>query len=252
MINYSDYKNPEDLKRLRFIVEEISEKNPKGCIILDIGCGTGNVSNQLGMSEYQITGIDSDQESIDYAQSRINNSNITFIKEDIYQYPVKENYFDAIICSEFIEHLPDPDSAIKKIFKMLNDNGVLIITVPNGIGPRELLVTRPVIWIRNHRGYLWKILLKFKALLGYKGTTILSKSENLDHLQFFTINQLKRLSDMNGFKIVNIKNSNFIAGVFPLSLFYRSSRKLQTFDCWIADKLPHALVSGYYSVWVKK
>jgi hypothetical protein len=148
--------------------------------------------------------------------------------------------------------LPDPNSALKKIFKMLKDDGILIVTLPNGIGPREIFVTRPVIWVRDHGGYLWKILLKFKALLGYKGTTILSKSENLDHLQFFTIKQLKRVSENNGFKIVKLKNSNFIAGVFPLSLFYRSSRKLQTFDCWIADKLPHALSSGYYSVWVKK
>ena len=139
-----------------------------------------------------------------------------------------------------------------KIFKMLKDDGILIVTVPNGIGPREIFVTRPVIWVRDHGGYLWKILLKFKAFLGYKGTTILSKSENLDHLQFFTIKQLKRMSENNGFKIVKLKNSNFIAGVFPLSLFYRSSRKLQTFDCWIADKLPHTLSSGYYSVWVKK
>ena len=48
--------------------------------------------------------------------------------------------FGALICSEVLEHLDDPESVVSKAYSVLKLGGVLIATVPNGYGPWELSV----------------------------------------------------------------------------------------------------------------
>jgi len=252
MENYSDYTKIIDLKRLEFIQNAVSEKFPKGGKILEIGCGIGNISRQLGHYGYFVTGIDSDPVSIDVANSKNTKTNIRFLNVDAEDYANNENSFDAIICSEVLEHLISPDSIIKLAKKMLKTDGIFVVTVPNGRGPRELLVTRPVIWLQNNGGFLYSLLIKIKTLFRFKGETIQSKSDYLDHINFFTIKHLIKMAENNGFEIVKTGKGNFLADVFPISLISRFSTKFQEFDCRIAEKLPYTFTSIFFSVWIKK
>jgi len=252
MKNYSDYTKTLDLKRLEFIYKAVSERVPKGGKILEIGCGIGNISRQLGHFGYSITGIDSDPVSIDFANSKNTKSNIQFINKNAEDYAENENTFDAIICSEVLEHLFSPDSIIKLANKILKNDGIFVVTVPNGLGPRELLVTRPVIWLRDNSSFLYSLLVKIKMLFRFKGETIHSKSDHLDHINFFTLRNLHQMADKNGFKIVKTGKGNFIADVFPVSLISRLSIKFQEFDCRLAEKLPYSFTSIFFTVWVKK
>ena len=42
----------------------------------------------------------------------------------------------------------------------------MIVTVPNGKGPRELFVTRPVIALQKKNNWAWKALQKVKNAFG--------------------------------------------------------------------------------------
>lgn len=48
---------------------------------------------------------------------------------DILEIP-RDRKFDAILCTEVLEHVPDPASALKLMFELLKPNGTLIVTVP--------------------------------------------------------------------------------------------------------------------------
>lgn len=43
---------------------------------------------------------------------------------------LKDNYFDIVFCSEVLEHLENPLKELKKIFKKLSENGILILILP--------------------------------------------------------------------------------------------------------------------------
>jgi SAM-dependent methyltransferase len=45
--------------------------------------------------------------------------------------PFKDNKFDLIICTEVIEHLLWPQSILKEFHRILNNGGILILSVPN-------------------------------------------------------------------------------------------------------------------------
>jgi len=245
------YNRYADLKRLDFIIQTLNEEIENKGYVLDVGCGNGIISHNLGASGYKVKGIDISEEAIDKARSKNNLKNVEFevINAEKNHYPA--DTYEAIICSEVLEHLEKPDLLLKELSKALKSNGVLIVTVPNGMGPREVLVTKPVQSIYKNKGFSLKLLQAIKKLLGYSGKTIQSDADNLDHIQFFTKQQLQTLSRNNGFIITKFKSSNFIDDVFPFSLLTKKIKLLQKIDGKMADILPLYLTGGFLMIWRK-
>jgi SAM-dependent methyltransferase len=52
------------------------------------------------------------------------------IVSDIKQIPVENESFDAILCTEVLEHVPDPVAAVTELSRVLKSQGVLLVTVP--------------------------------------------------------------------------------------------------------------------------
>ncbi|MSY15209.1 MAG: methyltransferase domain-containing protein, partial [Actinobacteria bacterium] len=50
---------------------------------------------------------------------------------DILEIPTDEK-FDLVICTEVLEHVPDPVSSLKKLFALAAEGGHVLITVPFG------------------------------------------------------------------------------------------------------------------------
>ncbi len=159
--------------------------------------------------------------------------------------------YDAVICSEVLEHLHEPQALLYVLYQSLKPNGKLIITVPNGKGAREMLVTKPVISLRKKNNWVWKAIRKIKPLIGYNGTTAQTDAEDLTHLQFFTKKKLEKLADDTHFKIVKFGKTNFIEDVFPFSFLTKRMKFLQAWDCQIAELLPYNFTGGFVTVWEK-
>ncbi len=245
------YTRIADLKRLDFIKKNLAESIPKSGSVLDVGCGNGIISLQLGKEGYAVHGIDMSDKSIGNAKQKNPFTNVTFSVMDAETMRASGQRYDAIVCSEVLEHLNQPGALLKQLLEILNDNGILLVTVPNGKGPRESLVTKPFLKLRKKNNWAWRSVIQVKKALGYSGTTIQSDADNLDHIQFFTKTELERLSKDNGFKIERIESSNFIDDIFPVSLIASRSRMLQTLDGKVADMLPTSFTGGYLMVWKK-
>lgn len=250
--NYSQYTSQIDIKRLCFIHKNLEKTLSRKGKVLDVGCGNGNISRHLGYLGYEVLGVDISDKSIELARSLNNLPNVQFEVKSAEELKAGEARFDAIICSEVLEHLHDPGSLLDELYELLNDEGILIVTVPNGMGPREVFVTRPMQQIMNKEGFMKNFILKFKRMLGYQGTTIQSAADNLDHVQFFTRSRLEKLSKRKNFQIVQFGKTNFVEDVFPFSLLTRKIKFLQKVDCYIADILPHYFTGGFNTVWVKR
>lgn len=245
------YTRYADIKRLAFIVSTLEEgyKDPKEVDVLDVGCGNGIISLNLGELGYNVHGIELSEDALEIAKGQNKFSNVIFEKADAETLKLKGKRYDVVICSEVLEHLHHPENLLKELRFLIKDDGVLIVTVPNGIGPREMFVTRPFIKIRNNNGFSWKLVSSIKKKLGYSGTTIQSAASDLDHIQFFTKKQLKKLAKDSGFDIIKLNAANFIDDVFPFSIVARNSISLQKIDSKIADLLPTGMSGGYHMVW---
>jgi len=102
--------------------------------IIDIGCGTGHLLSgiQKQFPSIKLTGSDFSEQALEIAKKTIPNA--VFLPCDIYNIP--ENLlgnYDAVICTEVLEHLLYPEKALNNIKSLLKDGkGIIIISVPNG------------------------------------------------------------------------------------------------------------------------
>lgn len=126
--------------------------NLDGKRILDIGCGTGHLLQELAASAYpvSISGCDFSEEAMSY--SRTHFPGINFFQHNIYD-QIPEN-FDVIVCTEVLEHLEYPHQAIANILAALVPGGVAVVTVPNG--RRDTVLEHINFWSPES----WKIFIR--------------------------------------------------------------------------------------------
>jgi 2-polyprenyl-3-methyl-5-hydroxy-6-metoxy-1,4-benzoquinol methylase len=246
-----EFKRFADIKRLNFIIQALKEKLPAGAEVLDVGCGNGVISRSLGAHGFKVKGIDVSEKAIEKARTLNSFSNVNFDVMSAERLVANGHRYHAVICSEVLEHLNNPGGLLSVLYESLYDNGILIVTVPNGKGPRELFVTRPVIALQRKNNLTWRFLKKIKSILGYKGTTVQSDADDLTHIQFFTKQSLIGLAETNKFKITRFGKTNFIDDVFPFSFFTTRIRALQKIDCALADRLPSNFTGGFVTIWEK-
>lgn len=246
-----EYERFTDNKRLKFIESCLQQGIPAQGRVLDVGCGNGVISRHLGQFGYDVLGIDISQKTIDVARSKNKLPNVRFEAISAEALKAQGQQYDAVICSEVLEHLDQPGILLETIAAALKPEGMLIVTVPNGKGPREVCVTKPMLKARNNPK-VWGFINRVKRALGFKGTTVQSQADNLDHVQFFTRKDLHALATAHDFKIVRFAKTNFVEDVFPFSLFTKRIKFLQALDCQVAEILPLGFTGGFNTVWRKK
>jgi ubiquinone/menaquinone biosynthesis C-methylase UbiE len=104
----------------------------KGDNVLDIGCGTGLLSLKiLKKTDCLITGIDNSKKMMAVFQDKIKhlnlNSKITCNMMDANHLNFKKNTFDKVVSSVTLHHLKNKASFIKKVHKILRQDGIFVI-----------------------------------------------------------------------------------------------------------------------------
>jgi len=246
-----EFQRFADIKRLNFIIEALKSKLPQGAEVLDVGCGNGVISRSLGEQGFRVKGIDISEKTIEKARALNRFPNVRFDVISAEQLVADGNKYHAVICSEVLEHLNEPGKLLNVLYQTLHDDGILIVTVPNGKGAREVFVTKPVISLQKKNNWTWRFVKKMKSFFGYKGTTPQTDADDLTHIQFFTKASLEKLAADNKFRIVRFGKTNFIEDVFPYSFITKRIKTLQKLDCAIAERLPYGMTGGFVTIWEK-
>ncbi len=204
------YYEPTILSRVFSVlvqgVPAIPQKLHKGLVkILDVGCGSGKTLALLKELGWDIYGLEIDKNAVKVARER----GLVNVKlggyEKIASFP--NNYFDSIRLYHVIEHLPDPRSCLKLIYKKLKIGGEIILGTPNIDSavsklfgkfwynldiPRHLFIFSP------------KTLSKIVKSEGFTHlSTVFCSSDGLGRSIIYSINEIfKKKMDTNKFTLL--------------------------------------------------
>lgn len=180
--------DPAYARRSQLILLSIVKQKPRK--ILDIGCGRGfyiTMCSKL-LPDAEIYGIDTNLEYIAKATDISDTYKNIKIKEgSIYKIPFENNTFDAIICSEVMEHLTDEANALHELKRVLKPKGSLYLTVPSSRFP---ILWDPLNWF----------LMKFFKTHVNKDIWWLAGIW-ADHERLYTQESLSSLVQERGFKV---------------------------------------------------
>ncbi len=143
--NWSTPAGSERLKRrVRLFKIFVGNSNKK---VLEIGCGTGILTQELAKTNNNIFALDISPELLAITRKRVNSRRVRFFVGNAYQTKFKSNYFDYVVGSSVLHHL-DIDSALGEIYRLLKDGGKFIFTEPNMLNP-QIALERNVPLIRK-------------------------------------------------------------------------------------------------------
>jgi 2-polyprenyl-3-methyl-5-hydroxy-6-metoxy-1,4-benzoquinol methylase len=114
------------------LIEQTLKKIPENSRILDAGAGEQQFKkfcshlNYVSQDFAQYTG-QGDNKALQTGSWNVSKLDII---SDITNIPEPDSSFDAILCTEVLEHLPNPVLAVREFSRLLHSNGFLILTAP--------------------------------------------------------------------------------------------------------------------------
>jgi demethylmenaquinone methyltransferase/2-methoxy-6-polyprenyl-1,4-benzoquinol methylase len=121
-----DEQNPiETVKRLETLAEYL--KLASGQSVLEVGCGTGQITGWLAdkVAPGSVTAIDFSSEMLARAKSK--NINANFMQMDICSPVPSLGLFDLVLCFHSFPHFCDKPLAMATMSKLLKPSGKLIV-----------------------------------------------------------------------------------------------------------------------------
>ncbi|MBI1649272.1 bifunctional 2-polyprenyl-6-hydroxyphenol methylase/3-demethylubiquinol 3-O-methyltransferase UbiG [Hyphomicrobium sulfonivorans] len=116
-----------------FFIADAGLKPLAGLRIVDVGCGGGLVSEPLARLGATVTAIDPTIDSIAVARahSASQGLDIDYRTTSIEELAASGAQFDAAVCMEVIEHVPDPAAFVRSIAEAVRPGGMLIFSTLN-------------------------------------------------------------------------------------------------------------------------
>lgn len=107
------------------VVSEVSLAD--GERLLDVGCGTGNLLNELS-SKYEgsFYGVDLSEKMIEEAKNKLSSDNLKV--GDVHSLPFKDNYFDYVISTEAFHHYRNQEKALWEMKRVAKNSGEVIVS----------------------------------------------------------------------------------------------------------------------------
>lgn len=163
--------------------------------VLDVGCGDGSAAATAAgtLSAHRMIGVDWSQDALRRASRHL-----TAVRGELTDpgLPFADGIADAVLFSEVIEHLVDPDSALDELHRVLRPGGHLLLSTPNLAAwyNRALILAgvQPVFSEVSLRG-----------IHGRPGSQVVG------HLRLYTARALRSLLPAAGFEIVRITGAPY-------------------------------------------
>ena len=167
-----------------------------GALVVDVGCGDGTAAATAGpiLAGHRIVGVDWSQDALRRARPRL--AHVVRGELDHGGLPFADGCADAVLFSEVVEHLVDPDRALDELRRILRPGGHLMLSTPNLAAwyNRALLLAG------------WQPVFSEVSLRGIHGRP---GSEVVGHLRLFTARALRSFLLSAGFEDVRITGAPF-------------------------------------------
>jgi 2-polyprenyl-3-methyl-5-hydroxy-6-metoxy-1,4-benzoquinol methylase len=168
--NFDSVVNMYDTnKRIAVIFGELLPESLNEAELLDAGCGTGWLSVEAFHRGARVTSMDLGPKLLAEVEKKVTSRRVVGSVLDI---PFPANYFDFVVCSEVIEHLPLKQIALDELYRVLKPGGTIVISTPNRLWYFALILAR-VFKLRPYNGLeRWSGYFELQSTLKKSGFLI--------------------------------------------------------------------------------
>jgi SAM-dependent methyltransferase len=157
---FPGYRAHDNLQSLRARAERsefarlLDAAIPAEARILEIGCGTGQMSIYLASADRTVIGADATRASLALgpaAARRFGVTGVQFVETDLHRPGLRPGAFDVIYTSGVLHHTRDPRQAFDAILPLLRPGGMIVLGLYNAFARIPLRLRRIVARLSGYR-----------------------------------------------------------------------------------------------------
>ncbi|RLE38948.1 hypothetical protein DRJ17_02520 [Candidatus Woesearchaeota archaeon] len=194
------------------------KKHIKNKTVLEIGCATGHILNIFKLKGFDVLGVEPSEKLAEFAKI---NYNVNVVNDMFENVKINKSY-DLVLCLHTLEHVINPRRFLLKINKLMSNNSILFIEVPNIYKPQNSL--KKFFDCSHFYTYSPKTLWNMLALNKFKIIYLDTKNSQI---KAFCIKDkdIKPIIDPNEYKreitFLNRYKKNYIIKGYFISSFFR-------------------------------
>jgi SAM-dependent methyltransferase len=172
--NYNDTDNPGVLinkAEKTIFAKLLNDELPFNIRVLEVGCGTGQLTNYLSLSNRHLYGTDISINSLALANKFKKQHSLhrnLFSQMNLFNPIFKDNSFNVVICNGVLHHTHNPYLGFKSIVRLLKVGGFVILGLYNSYGRVMTNIRRMIFNITGNRFQKFDPYLKRKDITGIK------------------------------------------------------------------------------------
>jgi len=99
--------------------------------VLDVGCADGDVGRLLQETGNRVSGLDRDAEAAEKARADLERVVVADLDTSSLLDHFEAASFDVVVLADVLEHLREPERALREATELLREGGRLVLSVPN-------------------------------------------------------------------------------------------------------------------------
>ena len=249
---FPNYEDTEDVgslvqkARKGIFARLLNEQIPFNAKVLEVGCGTGQLSNFLGVSQRFVYGTDICLNSLKLGQQFKENNNIERVRlyqMNLFRPIFKEESFSVVICNGVLHHTGDPFAGFRSISRLVKKGGYILIGLYNKYGRITTDIRRVIFRITNNAFKFLDPRLRDKSIGDVRKLTWFLDQYKNPHESKHTIGEVLKWFDQTGFEFVNsIPKAQLSEKFSEKENLFESSPRGNWFDHFIAQS--HLISTG--------
>jgi ubiquinone/menaquinone biosynthesis C-methylase UbiE len=139
---------------------------PGDARIVEVGCGTGQMSLYLARADRVVVGADLTLASLRLAEDarrRFGLEQARFVESDLNRPGLKAAAFDVVYCSGVLHHTPDPRAAFARVARLARPGGMIVLGLYNAVARMPLRVRRTAARLTGYRWIPFDPVLRDRA-----------------------------------------------------------------------------------------
>ncbi len=154
--NYDDHDSLSSLidkSRRGLYARRLDEAIPYNSNVLEVGCGTGQLANFLGISCRRVIGSDICMNSLKLGEAfrkQHGLARVRFVQMNLFRPAFKPEQFDVVLCNGVLHHTADPRGGFRQLVELVKPGGHVVVGLYNRYG--RLLTDTRRSWFRATGG----------------------------------------------------------------------------------------------------
>lgn len=199
----------------KYLLSLLTEYGIKDGLVLDLGCGTGKITNLLSDAGYDMIGLDYSEDMLDIAMESREDRNILYLCQDMREFELYGTVRAVVSICDSMNYMTSPEDlmmVLRLVNNYLDPGGIFIFDMNTYYKYSQLLGEQTIAENREEASFIWDNYFDEESNINEYELTLFIKEEDelfrryeeIHYQRAYQIEEVKKLISEAGMKLLAV------------------------------------------------